>query len=246
MDFGPLTLSHWHQALRTSKSSTMCGTDNWCIPGLKLLPDSLASILLDIYNSVETSGISWPVQLSNWLLVVLRKTECDTPDWTLLRPISVAGILYRLWARMRTVDCMRHCKSFRTPLVAPNLSTRAIWYFLSDYLDQQYTLGRRPCGVVLDIIKRFNILSRDVVYDIMVTLGFPERVLGAWFRPCPGPSWWTEQCSGNFPHLLGSQKETLLPLLQCFVSLWLSSSILSRRSLKLWSALMQTIGKLFA
>ena len=182
VDFGPLTISHWHHALRTSKSSTMCGTDNWCIPDLKLLPDSLASILLDIYNSVETSGISWPVQLSNWLLVVLRKTDCDTPDWTLLRPISVAGILYRLWARMRTVDCMRHCKSFRTPLVAPNLSTRAIWYFLSDYLDQQYTLGRRPCGAVLDIIKCFNILSRDVVYDIMVTLGFPERVLGAWFR----------------------------------------------------------------
>ena len=182
VDFGPLTLSHWHQALRTSKSSTMCGTDNWCIPDLKLLPDSLTSVLLDIYNAIETSGISWPVQLYNWLLVVLRKTDCDTPDWTLLRPISVAGILYRLWARMRTVDCMRHCKSFRTPLVAPNLSTRAIWYFLSDYFDQQYTLGERPCGVVLDIIKCFNILSRDVVYDIMVTLGFPERVLGAWFR----------------------------------------------------------------
>ena len=182
VDFGPLTLSHWHQALRTSKSSTMCGSDNWCIPDLKLLPDSLVAILLDIYNAIETTGISWPVQLTNWLLVVLRKTDCDTPDWTLLRPISVAGILYRLWARMRTVDCMRHCKSFRTPLVAPNLSTRAIWYFLSDYFDQQYTLGKRPCGVVLDIIKCFNILSRDVVYDIMVTLGFPERVLGAWFR----------------------------------------------------------------
>ena len=80
VDVGPLTLEHWHQALRTSKSSTMCGTDGWCIPELKMLPNSLVSILLDIYNTIETTAAPWPAQLSKWLLVVLRKTESETPD----------------------------------------------------------------------------------------------------------------------------------------------------------------------
>ena len=182
VDFGPLTIAHWRQALKTSKVTTMRGTDHWAIPDLKILPDCLVEILLTIYNTVETGRLAWPKQLSKWLLVVLRKTETDTPDWTLLRPISVSGVLYRMWARMRTVDCMRHCKTLRAPLVAPDLSTRAIWYFLADYLDRRYAEGSRPCGVVLDIIKCFNILSRDVVYDIMIRLGFPERVLSPWFR----------------------------------------------------------------
>ena len=168
--------------MRTSKSTTMCGTDNRSIPELKLLPDVIVEILLELFNAIEQTKMQWPTQLSKWLLVVLRKTDSATPDWTLLRPISVAGILYTIWAHMRTEDCMKHCRTIKVPLVAPNLSTRAIWHFLADYLDGQYSQRLRPCGVGLDIIKCFNVLSRDVVYDIMVALGFPERVLSPWFR----------------------------------------------------------------
>ncbi len=84
----------------------MCGTDNWSIPELKLLPDVIVEILLglELFNAIEQTEMQWPTQLSKWLLVVLRKTDSATPDWTLLRPISVAGILYRIWARMRTFD----------------------------------------------------------------------------------------------------------------------------------------------
>ena len=77
---------------------------------------------------------------------------------------------------------MKHCRTIKVALVAPNLSTRAIWHFLAGYLDGQYSQRHRPCGVVLDIIKCYNVLSGDVVYDIMVALGFPERVLSPWFK----------------------------------------------------------------
>ena len=71
--FGLLTLGHWHQALRNSKSPTMCGTGNWAIPELKMLRDSLVSIPLDIFNVIETTALPWPVQLSKWLWLSFEK-----------------------------------------------------------------------------------------------------------------------------------------------------------------------------
>ena len=47
----PLRIGGRH---KTSKVTTMQGTDHWAIPDLKILPDSLVEILLTIYNTVET------------------------------------------------------------------------------------------------------------------------------------------------------------------------------------------------
>ena len=77
-------------------------------------------------------------------------------DWTLLRPISVAGMLYGIWARMRTKQFLEHCSTLKTSLVSPTLSTRGVWCFLADKLDSTYSQRHRLCGVVIDIIKCFN------------------------------------------------------------------------------------------
>ncbi len=71
----------------------------------------------------------------------------------MLRPIFVAGLLYRLWSRMRARQFLQQCQTFKVPLVAPNLSTRAIWYFLADKLDSDYGAGLRPCGIVFDTVE---------------------------------------------------------------------------------------------
>lgn len=177
----PLTWTDWVRALKSAKSTSMRGTDCWSIPELKRLPRSVVEVLLGIFHHIE-QGSRWPGQLTHWKLIVLRKSNVSDIDWTLLRPISVAGMLYRIWARMRTKQFLAHCSTLKTSLVSPSLSTRGVWCFLADKLDSTYTQGQRLCGVVIDIIKCFNAVHRRTLYKAMVRLGFCPNVLRAWFQ----------------------------------------------------------------
>ena len=176
-----LTIDDWKVALRSAKASSMRGIDGWGIKELRLVPDCLIKLLLKLYSFIEQGG-KWPAQLTHWMLIVLRKSDVQPADWTTLRPISVAGMLYRLWSRMRTKQFLQHCYTFKVPLVAPNLSTRAIWYFLADKLDCDYGAGLRPCGVVLDIIKCFNTVQRAMIKAALYRLGFDRQIVDAWMR----------------------------------------------------------------
>ena len=115
----PLSLEDWKVALRSAKTSSMRGIDGWGVKELRLVPDELVAVLLKLYGYIEQGG-KWPAQLTHWMLIVLRKTDVQPADWTMLRPISVAGLLYRLWSRMRTRQFLQHCRMFKVPLVAPN------------------------------------------------------------------------------------------------------------------------------
>ena len=122
----------------------------------------------------------WPEQLTHWKLIVLRKSGTVDVDWTILRPISVAGMLHRIWARMRTAQFLAHCATFKRPMVSPTLSTRAVWCFIADKIDFEFAQNRKICGVVLDIIKCYNAIHRRTLFNAMKRLGFCPRVLRAW------------------------------------------------------------------
>ena len=177
----PLTIDNWRVALQSAKASSMRGIDGWSIKELRLVPDCLVELLLKLYGYIEQGG-KWPVQLTHWMLIVLRKTDVQPADWTMLRPISVAGMLYRLWSRMRTKQLLQHCRNFKVPLVAPNLSTRAIWHFLADKMDSDYGSGLRPCGIVLDIVKCFNVVQRAMIKAALYRLGFDRHIVDTWMR----------------------------------------------------------------
>ena len=107
----PLSLEDWKFALRSAKSSSMRGVDGWGVKELRLVPHELVWALLNLYGYIEQGG-EWPSRLTHWMLIVLRKTDLQPADWTMLRPISVAGLLYSLWSRMHdssfsTVICSR-------------------------------------------------------------------------------------------------------------------------------------------
>ncbi len=161
----PLRWEHWTRALKSAKTSSMRGTVSWSISELKRLP---------------RPGQKWPAQLTHWKLIVLRKSNAVEADWTVLRPISVAGMLYRLWARMRTAQFLEHCATFKRPLVSPTLPTRAVWCFIADKIDFEFARDQKLCGVVLDIIKCHNAVHRRTLFNAMTRLGFCPRVLRAW------------------------------------------------------------------
>eukprot|EP00438_Fugacium_kawagutii_P028727 Skav229627 [mRNA] locus=scaffold649:9656:14851:+ [translate_table: standard] len=95
VDLGPLSLEVWEATLRMSNTSTMRGTDAWTIKELRQVPSAFVRLLLDILQTCETRAV-WPQQLTQWLLIFLRKNGAKVPSWDLLRPISVAGLIYRV------------------------------------------------------------------------------------------------------------------------------------------------------
>ena len=175
----PLCLADWKQALRSAKKKTMRGADGWSVQELLWLSDSFSELLLEILRRAEDTCL-WPEQLSTWVLVLLRKTDDSCPTWSLIRPITIAGISYRIWSRVRTAQFLRHARAISKPLVSPCLSTRAIWTFLSDLISRKVASSHSLAGLVLDITKCFNILDRKMLRALMVHFGFPAQVVDCW------------------------------------------------------------------
>lgn len=178
---GATTFKEWQDALASAKTSTMRGVDSWSPKELRRLPETLVRPLLDLFSAIE-QGAMWPTQLTTWLVILLRKNSDPVPAWGGIRPISVAGLVYRIWSRIRVKHFLHHVERFAPPLVNPRLSTKAIWCMLADYFDRA-TQQRRPlCGVVLDIIKAFNVLHRELLLLLFNKLGFDTDVSTAWVR----------------------------------------------------------------
>ncbi len=175
----PLCLSDWHRALKSARKRTMRGADGWSVQELSWLSDGFTELLLRLFRAVETLN-QWPEQLSTWVLILLRKNDDVCPTWSCIRPITVAGVCYRIWSRVRTAQFMVHAKDIAKPLVSPSLSTRAIWTFLSDLIAQKVAAKASLAGLVLDITKCFNIWDRNLLKALMVRFGFPVQVVDAW------------------------------------------------------------------
>ena len=165
--------------MKSAKKRTMRAIDGWTANELRWLPDSVVTLLLLLFDQVRVSRV-WPVQLTTWLLILLRKSPVPSPDWSLIRPISVAGLVYRIWSRMQTRRLMIHARSLSDMLVSPALSTKAIWTFLADLIARRISEGSKLCGFVLDIVKCFNVLDRNLLKALFDRFGFDRDVTDQW------------------------------------------------------------------
>ena len=173
----PLTFDDWHRAVSRTKHHTMPDVDGFSQADLALLPPPLVQPLLRIFSWVEADG-SWPKLLCIWLVVLLRKVPSGPVTWDLIRPISVAGLLYRVWSKMRTAAMVRHAES----LASETVRSRCLWGLELDLIDH-FVAARRPCsGFVLDILKAFNVVHRGLLRGLLRRLGFPGPVVQAWFK----------------------------------------------------------------
>ena len=180
----PLTFGDWSRALSKAKSTSMRGSCGWSVGELRMLPEQAIQPLLRLFRVLEQGG-RWPRQLQTWMLVLLRK-EAGIPTWKSVRPISVASVVYRLWARMRTYQLLGICQEKALPTVGPRLSTRSLWGFVSDFVAEEEASGASPSGVVLDIIKAFNVMRRPLVSDVMTHFGLPHDIVSAWMNALHG------------------------------------------------------------
>ena len=183
IELPPVTAKDICDSVGELKAISMRGADGWSYGELKMIPAVAFNSLAAIFGWIE-SNRRWPTVLAQWFIILLRKSEVDTPSRSDLRPITVASSLYRLWARIRARRILAILRERGTGMVRVNLPTTTIWGFVSDFLDFHDHLGdeSHPSGIVLDIVKAFNTLNRAILRELMRKAGIPIGFIDAWIH----------------------------------------------------------------
>ena len=138
----------------------MRGADGWSIQELSWLSDEFTSLLLLIFQEAERLRI-WPEQLTTWVLVLLRKGDDPCPGWSMIRPITVASVCYRIWSCVRTGQLMSHARSILS-LRRFRLVNR--WQALS---------LTSPSASI-------SLTGTCMLKALMIRFGFPLQIVEAW------------------------------------------------------------------
>ena len=145
---------------------------------LGFLPDAFIQSLLDIYRVIEKTG-TWPSQLLKSFVVFLPKEEGDI-GWKGIRPITVAPLIMRLFSRIRARQLIARKPPCPVKYVGLHIPTIAHWTVLLDQLHCAYDRRTIFSGIVLDIIKAFNVLQRRSIFLLADKAGVSAEVIRAW------------------------------------------------------------------
>lgn len=101
------------------------------------------------------------------------------------RPITIAGIPYRLWASAQAGVILKHWQSVLPPTISGGLPHRGIADvvgIVAQALELASLEGRQISGFVLDIVKAFNAIDRRLAVHAMERMGLPTAVAVKWER----------------------------------------------------------------
>lgn len=143
----------------------------------------LTDQLLQVIHQVEC-GKAWPQQAIEGFIISLEKIPgASTVNG--FRPITLFSLIFRTWGSIRSRECLRHLKPWIHATCAGNVpgrSTSSIWYGILQQIEEAQRWGFHTCGGVLDLVKAFDHLPRELILYLMVRLSIPWQVVGAWGR----------------------------------------------------------------
>lgn len=170
----------WHRALRALPTHAAKGCDGFSKDDLLLLPDSTWELLANMLNACH----NWPQVLLCCKTFLLPKcNEPSGPDQT--RPITVAAIVYRLWASLHAKVILLKWSHSMPPTIAgglPGKGTADLLMHLYHDLEMAYAENHVVSGCVLDLIKAFNCIARPLALFALKKLGTPQWIVQKWSR----------------------------------------------------------------
>lgn len=163
------------------KVSTSGGLDGVTLVDLKSMPSQACSNFVDMFHHAELTG-EWPIQVIAGRVSCLAKTAQPT-DALDFRPITVLGLLYRCWSTFHAKHAIRAIEGILpTGLYGSRAHRHAgqVWSHLLWTIELAYENQTPLCGIMADIQKAFNFLSRPVVMECCALIGIPFHVLRGW------------------------------------------------------------------
>ena len=99
------------------------------------------------------------------------------------RPITVLGILYRCWGTFHARHSIKHLEGLLPEHLygsRPGRHAAQLWSRLLWSIEHAYLHDIKLTGLVADLQKAFNCISREIVFDVLAWIGIPQGVLCAW------------------------------------------------------------------
>ena len=180
--FKPLTKELWISSLRGAKPKSARGADGFSTRDCRLMKGQVLTWLLKILQKIEL-GHNWPSQWCIAKITVLSKGQ-ESKSPLDIRPISILAKLYRMWARLRSIEVLQHIGSMLPPQVAATaggVSADILAAFTANEIE--HSLGSRDwiCGLIVDLVKCYNLVPWLPCFEICKNLGIPQAYISAMF-----------------------------------------------------------------
>eukprot|EP00435_Cladocopium_sp_Y103_P002091 s1587_g1.t1 len=181
MQYAPIDLASWKQAINAKKNRTATGLDGISKGDLQALPDALHLEIIRLLHRAEETG-EWPCQALQGAIHSLAKCpDADSVDK--FRPVTILPLVYRCWSSIRSKEILRHIEAIAPPSMMGNLpgrSSPAVWWQLQSLVERSLYDGSPCTGIVSDLIKAFNGLPRYPLFEIAVHIGICPGIVRAW------------------------------------------------------------------
>ncbi len=179
--FPAITKQMWRKAVKGKKAKAATGPDGISKQDLVNLPDDLLDHLLELIHQAEQKG-EWPSQMLVGTVAALAKHP-KAAYVTEFRPITVLSMCYRVWATIRAKQCLRAIAQIAPHSIQGNLpgrSPKQVWYHLQMVMEHAQSYQLPLAGMILDIVKCFNMLPREPLLEIGIGIGLPAEVIRPW------------------------------------------------------------------
>ena len=179
--FRPWTLAVFEGALKSKKSKSAVGPDGISRGDLLAVPSEVRQHLLHFYDRIEEHQ-DWPLQMTTGIVSSLEK-QPGALSAKGFRPIVIYSILTRIWSSVRARDFLRVFQTIAPDGLRggiPARQCRSIWYELALWLEQCNLSNCASIGVVVDLVKAFNTIPREVVWIALQALNCPSWFVQSW------------------------------------------------------------------
>jgi hypothetical protein len=155
------------------------GLDGWSNKDLALLSDGAIRLMVDFLNAIE-KGAPWPETMRQTRAVFLSKDPDDTANPLAYRALKITSSIYRKWATYRNRTLEDWVMSWQDKAMnsgIPGKGGTDAWYHTALHVELQRLSGQEVSGGSVDIYKCFDQINRDLLKEIAITAGMPERVV---------------------------------------------------------------------
>ena len=157
-------------------SSGAGGLDGWRPAEIKRIPMKILSFLKDLFNTIEATG-EWPSALCTAGITLIPKGDGGAP--LNLRPITVAPIVYRMWAAIRMKHSIPWQESWMTKgqhgARAKHSTVNALAR-ISMVIERAILEGTPIYGITFDLAKAFDNIPIEVTFGVCKAVGMDERL----------------------------------------------------------------------
>ena len=180
----PISVPQWRRAIQRFKPRAARGPDAFGKQDLLHMPEAAVRELLFLLHSVEQGHCEWPQQWLLGFVCALSKAN-GRLDANGFRPICLMSMIYRTWSGLRARFLLRKLAVFtqyQAHGFLPGHEAAQVWYYTQALVELACQGDFDLVGMSCDLVKAFNNLPRDPLFQVASLLGVPEALTRPWMQ----------------------------------------------------------------